>query len=123
MLNIGQLIQELRELKSQLAELSKQTNDLKALRDEKEAQLIAHLREIGLSQISDGKDTVSLTDTVVPQVYDWPAFYKYIHENEAYYLLERRPTATAYRELREQTESEIPGVRDYVKPTLSLRKK
>lgn len=117
-----ELIQELRRLKTELANLSERRKELEEQRSEIEGTITAYLKENELSDMSDGTDRVSLTLNLVPQVTDWPALYAHIRENDAFYLLERRALATAYRELREQGD-EVPGMEDYYKPTISLRKR
>ena len=47
----------------------------------------------------------------MPVVEDWDAFYRYIKENDAFYLLQRRPSATAFREAFQlEGDTGIPGV-------------
>lgn len=68
--------------------------------------------------------SVSISENVVPTVKDWDAFYTYILRNKAFYLLERRPTAIAYREeLDTRNGKLIPGVESYTRRTLNLRSK
>jgi hypothetical protein len=55
------------------------------------------------------KAAFSIGESVVPQVVDWDAFYKFIAKNKYYHLLERRPSVTGCRELFE-TKGAIPGV-------------
>jgi hypothetical protein len=122
MQNVGQLIQELRDLKQEITNQNAVLKELGEQRDEKEAALRRLMEETGTTQISNGKDSVFLTENIVPQAVDWHAFNEYVHDNNAYYLYERRISSSAYRELRDQGV-EIPGVNDFVKPTISLRKK
>jgi hypothetical protein len=65
--------------------------------------------------------SVGRSETVVPQVTDWDAFYAYIKRTNYFHLLERRPTAAGCRELFE-TKGKIPGVVPFTKVGLSFRK-
>ena len=62
-----------------------------------------------------------LTETVVPKIDDWDEFYSYIQENEAFHLLQRRPSTAACRETLEAGE-QIAGVSTFTKRAISLRK-
>lgn len=53
--------------------------------------------------------TVSIVESVVPQVTDWDLFYKYIGRMKYYHLLQRRPSVTGCRELFEK-KGAVPGV-------------
>jgi hypothetical protein len=66
--------------------------------------------------------TVSASESVVPQVTDWEAFYKFIHRMKWYHLLERRPSVTGCRELFE-TKGAIPGVMPFTKRKLTFTSK
>jgi sarcosine oxidase delta subunit len=56
-----------------------------------------------------------------PSVTDWDAFYKFIHENKYFHLLERRPHTAGCRELF-QMRGAIPGVVPFVKRVVRVTK-
>ena len=87
-----------------------------------EMELITRLDEEEMEKASSKYGTASITEQVLPQVVDWDAFYAYIHENQAFHLLQRRPTAAAYRELQESGQ-DVPGVEPYTQRSIGLRKK
>lgn len=64
---------------------------------------------------------VQRVEKEVNQVKDWPAFHKYVAENNAFELLQRRLNDKA---VREQIEGGVvfPGVEETIVPTLSFRK-
>lgn len=90
-----------------------------------EQKLLQILESQGMQQVSvAGLGTASVSETVIPIVEDWDSFYQYIHDEEAYYLLQRRPATAAYRELVDASgEDAVPGVRPGIKRSISLRSK
>jgi hypothetical protein len=88
-----------------------------------ELELLIRLDEQGMEKASV-KDvgTASISEVVLPQVIDWDTFYAYMLENEALYLLQRRPAAAAFRELNDSGIA-IPGVEPYTQRSIGLRKK
>lgn len=87
-----------------------------------ELELLVRLDEQGMEKASTEDGTASISKTVLPQVVDWDEFYKYMIENEALYLLQRRPAAAAFRELNDSGQK-VPGVEPYTQRTIGLRKK
>lgn len=75
----------------------------------------------GLEGAKGAVATASRSDELKPQVTDWDAFYAYVHENNAFELLERRVARVAYRE-RFEAGVLIPGTEAYLYPKLSLTK-
>lgn len=53
--------------------------------------------------------TVYISPQITPKVVDWNAFYGYIKQNEAFHMLQRRPSRAAFRELHEAHKI-VPGV-------------
>lgn len=109
-----------------LRERKRRINDiLKRIEEEYsplELQIINDCETAGLDQARSTKATVSITTSVVPTVKDWDEYGKYILENQALYMLERRPAVGACRELFNAGES-IPGVEPYEKKSLSMKKR
>lgn len=65
--------------------------------------------------------TASVTRLVVPAVKDWPEVFKWIAENNAWDLMEKRMARVAFRDRTEAGQA-IPGVESFVKVSLSLNK-
>lgn len=86
-----------------------------------ETEFIGRLDEQGQLKATTVDGTASITEQTLPQVTDWDALYAFILENEAFYLLQRRPAAAAFRE-HNQAGDEIPGIEPFIKRTISLRK-
>jgi hypothetical protein len=87
-----------------------------------EMEMLVRLDEQGMTKASTVLGTVSITETVLPQVTDWDQVYEHIRDTGDFYLLQKRPAAAAFRELHE-AGIEIPGIDPYTKKAISLRKK
>lgn len=119
---VSALIDRLLDIRGQITALNKEVDTLKQARDEAEQQLIESMDALGTDQVRNEHATASVTERVVPQVEDWDRFTTFIMRNKALYLLERRPAATAYREMLEQRKGRpIPGVQSFTKRTIGLR--
>ena len=117
------IMAEFLEIKNQLTLASKKVSELTEKRDALQTALISELRELNLTRVSTTDYTLSVTHTTLPQVKDWDAFHRYIKDHDALYLLERRPSATAYRETLENSGGKsIPGVESYTSTKISARK-
>lgn len=108
-------------IKSRLAELSEQEKLLRAELEATTAELIAAMDAQGISLARVGNVSLSISENEVPTVEDWDAAIGYIKENDAWYLFERRMTAAAWRELRNQG-IEIPGTTPYKRRTINMRR-
>lgn len=119
---------EMRELRleygSQIKEAEKVLSELKRREDEIARQLAADMRkDLGnASKLSGQVATFSTGETPVFSVDDWDAYYKFIEDNQAWELLERRPSRGALKE-RYEDDGKLPdGVRVDKMFTYSLTK-
>lgn len=120
-MNLGEKIDNLFQLREQIRELDKELQALKADKNELELEILGDLDSQGLQLTRGGRATVSISEQVVPVVEDWDAYYEYIQNEGALFLLERRPATAAWRELYESGELP-PGTTPFTKRSLSLRK-
>jgi hypothetical protein len=109
-LNIGELIDDL-----QTKRLALQTHlaNEKRLRDDynaAERAVMAALNEAGLTSSRAKTASVSVTESQVANVENWDAFYGYLLENEALYLLQRRVASKAVVDEVVENGVEIPGI-------------
>lgn len=88
---------------------------------EVESALFEQMEREGTTRGGGKSATVSIVESVVPNVEDWEAFYKYIKRMGYFHLLERRPSVTGCRELFE-TKGKIPGVMPFQKRKLNFSK-
>jgi hypothetical protein len=107
--------EEKRKIKAREKELNEEWRSL-------EMEAMVRLDEQGMDKASVKEiGTISIGSTVLPQVVDWDTFGQHIIDNDALYLLQRRPAAAAYRELLESGET-VPGVEPYTQRSINLRK-
>lgn len=120
--SIGAQIDELHELREKLRNLEKMKQGMQKRKDQLEFDLMASLEAQELSSGRGNTATVTIQRTTLPNIKDWDEFYKFISENDAFYLLERRPAAIAYRELLEARGGEaVPGAESFERVSISLR--
>jgi len=111
------LIQTAREEKSRLEkEVKKYSSKIETL----EHEIIKTLGDLQLEKASHNGITVEPRRETFPHVENWEQFHAYILETGSLFLLEKRPTVLAYRELLELGR-EVPGVVPFVKTKLSVR--
>jgi len=114
----------LKELSARFAELKHKITDLnrelKAVTQEKEEyenRLIGAMEAVGFDSVRTKDMSISIQKASVPTVVDWDEVYKYIIENNACHILQRRPSTSVCRELFEMGEN-IPGMEEFEKVTL-----
>lgn len=121
--NPGALIDKLakaREAKAANAVITKRLDEeYKAI----EAEVMETLEAQGLAGAKGKLGTVSIINSIVPDVQDWDKFYAMIKKNGWFHLLNRAPNAPAFREaleLKGEEWMEKNGVAPFHKKTLSL---
>jgi hypothetical protein len=119
---IGEEIDELFQERERIRKLGKELDARKEKHEAHKEAVMKRLEEEGLEGSRGKLASVGIDKAIVPTVEDWDEFYRFIHRNKSYHLLERRPAANAYRELLEQRKGKpVPGVVPFEKRTLSLR--
>lgn len=96
---------------------------LKAIEDEiaeLDALLIEDLNAANEERVEiKGGMGVRLVASTVPTVDSWDDFYAWVHKNKAYWMLERRPSVTGYRDVLASGKT-IPGVKPFTKVKVAL---
>lgn len=115
--DIGEEMLANRDIRRALAQKDK---DLKQQYEALEQEALALLDAQGVSLMRTAGATFSVSETVVPAVKDWDAFYGYIAANDAFHLLQRRPASTAWRELHERGET-VPGTEPFTERSVNVR--
>lgn len=121
-LTTGQIVARMVEIRDERRTLSARDKELIDEGKSFEMELLIRLDEQGMEKVSTPAGTASISETILPQVVDWDEFYKYMVENDALYLLQKRPAAAAFREMHESGQP-IPGVEPFTQRTIGLRKK
>ncbi|MFW5972402.1 MAG: hypothetical protein ACOCTG_00305 [Bacteroidota bacterium] len=119
---IGDLIDELNDVRERKRDLNAQLKDLDEQYKELERQILEHMDAAGTELVASGRTRASVQRQIVPSVTDWEAFEEYVKANDALYLFERRVASKPWRELHESGE-QVPGTEPFERRSLSLRKK
>ena len=122
MSTIGSLIDRLYEIKQEKSALNKQVDALDEEYDKLELRVLAMMDEIGLESAKASTALATKSETKVPTAVDWDAVSTYIMENDALYLLQRRLSVTAIKELMDTGEV-LPGIELMPITKLSLTKR
>jgi len=118
---LGSKIDELYELRERKRELTAELKTVEELMDQLDASIQGDLNGLGLTLGRGTRASVSITETEVPSAVDWDDIYQWMKDNDAPYLLERRLSASAWRELKAAGEL-VPGTETFVRRKLSVRK-
>jgi len=120
-LPLGKIIDKMLELRDERKRFDDQSKQLKKEYDELEIALIDRLDNEETIQGKSKHATATITELIVPQIEDWESFERYILDNNALYMMERRPAGAIFRELQGQGET-IPGIKPFTKRSISLRR-
>jgi hypothetical protein len=109
---VGQVINDLAEVRKEIMKKNAEVKDLQKEKSELEAVLMARFKEQGVTRMAADGYTVTLAKQTVPTIKDWTAFSKYVVENDALYLLQRRLSPAPYRDLLDQGQ-QVPGLEPF----------
>lgn len=116
--NLGATIDAYRNLYDQRAELNRQVKQIEADMKLLEGDLLRDMDALGIDSARGKTASLRINENVYPSVQDWDQVYEFVKSNDAWYLLERRMTTLAYRQMQEAGE-DIPGVEPMTKRTVS----
>jgi len=106
---LNDLLAEYGKTRDEIKSLQAQEKELNVIKRELEYQITIRMQEEGLDKISNSGRTVSIKQEIVPTVEDWDALQEYIAKTSRFELLQKRMSATAYREAIGLGD-DIPGV-------------
>ena len=108
--------------RAKLKTLLNQEKELKQVQNALEAEIAADMESQGLTQTGNDVCTISLKTETVPTVEDWDVLHQHISDTGRFELLQKRMSATAYRELIAM-EPSVPGVRSTELTKVNYRSK
>ncbi len=122
-LNLGETCDRLYAMKAEIAVASAVVTELEAQKKDIENRLMEAMNLAG-TNIARGKTaTVSISETVRPQLQDWEEFTKFVARRKAFHLFEKRIAANAYKEMKELLGGKpIPGVTEFTQNRLNINK-
>ena len=122
LINLDDKMNMLADTRLQLKQLLEQEKKLKQVQNALEAEIAADMERQGLTQTGNDVCTISLKTEVVPTVEDWDALWEHIFDTRQTELLQKRMSATAYRELLAIAQA-VPGVRSTELTKVNYRSK
>ena len=120
--NLNTLLDELASIRGEIKSLQEQEKVLKLRQTDLDSEIIRKMEDQGLDQIANDVCTVSKKIDVVPTVEDWDVVHQHILDTKQFELLQKRMSATAYRELL-QMELSVPGVKTTELTKINYRSK
>ena len=120
--NLDDKMNMLNDTRQQLKTLQAQEKTLKDTQNYLEAEIAADMAKQGLTQTGNDVCTISLKTETVPTVEDWDVLHQHITDTGRFELLQKRTSATAYRELIAM-EPSVPGVRSTELTKVNFRSK
>ena len=120
--NLDDKMNMLNDTRQQLKTLQAQEKTLKNTQNYLEAEIAADMAKQGLTQTGNDVCTISLKTETVPTVDDWDVLHQHISDTGRFELLQKRMSATAYRELIAM-EPSVPGVRSTELTKVNFRSK
>ena len=120
-MDLGELSAQLFELKSEKTALNAKIKDLNGVITLLETSILEEMQTQKVIKFSDDTGTVFIATQVFPKVVNWDLFYKHIQDNGYFHMLERRPSASAFREANDIGLT-IPGVEPTVFDEVRTRK-
>lgn len=112
----------LADTRAKLKVLLEKEKELKNVQNALEAEIAADMERQGLTQTGNDVCTISLKTETVPTVEDWDVLHQHISDTGRFELLQKRMSATAYRELIAM-EPSVPGVRSTELTKVNYRSK
>ena len=107
---MDELLTALTNTRAELKTLQTQEKGLKGRKMELEARIASTLEQQRIDRVGNDDCTVSIKKEVVPTVEDWDQVYQHLIDTKQFELLQKRMSATAFRELL-QMGMNVPGVK------------
>ena len=107
---ITDLLTELAKTKGEIKNLQEAEKLYKKTQRELESQIVIRMQEQGLDKVSNDLCTISIKQEIVPTVENWDDVHEHIVKTNQFELLQKRMSATAYRELI-TLGMDVPGVK------------
>jgi len=121
-MNIGKSIDYLYRIKQIKAKLNRRIKNLNEASAEVEQNLIRLIEEQGVKGLHSATASATISEESFGDIENFEEFEAYLIETNSLFLLQRRLSQVAYRDLKSAGET-IPGTKDFTKTTLSLRKR
>lgn len=122
-MKLPDLISLLVEAKNDSAQANKVAKEAKERLDNITLSVIDKLDEVGIEGSHNDGHSVNITEEYVPNEIDWDTLLAYVHQNQAFHLLQRRIAVTAWREEQAIYGEYPPGTQPFKQRKLSITKR
>ncbi|RLC97857.1 MAG: hypothetical protein DRI46_12275 [Chloroflexi bacterium] len=120
-LTAGAKVDKLFRLRERVRKANKAAKLLKADYDELEEDIIVSIQSTGSEIIRSRLATATVVPKDIPTVDDWAEFEKWMYENKALYIMQRRISPDPIKEIMDRSDGKPPpGIVILPKLTLSL---
>lgn len=119
--NLGNIIDELYAVKQEKKEVDAVSKKLGEQISKLEQDVRNTMADVGISQATGANAKVTVSEKTVATIQDWEETCNWIAETGSFYLLQRRISSTAYKDLLDAGEG-VPGLKPTELPNLSIRK-
>lgn len=119
--NLEELTGQLYKIKMAKDVINKQLAEIISQEDYLESLIITALQVEGIQKATTTLCTVSLKQTIYPQIKNWDELWDYMVKNNVS-LLNKAINAVTWRGMIEQGLN-VPGIKSYERITLSFRRK
>jgi len=121
--NLGALADAIYSKGEEVSQANAKVKELETEKRALEERLLNEMREAGTDIVRGATVTVSISETVRPQLADWGDFERFVLRKKALQLFERRISSKAYNELKDsQGGKAVPGVTEFVQTRLNIRR-
>lgn len=118
---LGNIVDEIHQVRAERLDLEQQVKSLKSKQHELELEFLEKAQEQNITSARGQYASSSLSESTLPSVVDWDAFYDFIKRYNYFHLLEKRPSVGGCRELFEK-EIDIPGVEAFTKINVNTQR-
>lgn len=120
---LGGLADALYGKNEELAAANARVKELDNEKRELENQLLSAMQQEKTDIVRGKRATVSISETIRPQIQDFDAFAAFVLRRKALHLFERRIASRPYGELKDSLgKKPIPGVSEFTTTRLNVRK-
>ena len=121
--NLGAIGDAIYSKNEEIATANAKVKELEQEKRALEERLLQGMQAAGTDIVRGAKATVSISETVRPQIADWDTLEKFVLRKKALHLFERRIASTAYRELKESLGNKpVPGLSEFTQTRLNVRR-
>ena len=120
---LGEMGDEIYDLNAEIAAANEVVKRLDNKKRDLENELLLRMQDAGTDIVRGNKATISISETIRPQIADFDAFTVFVHRKKAYHMFEKRIASGAYKEMKELLGNKpVPGLIEFTSIRLNVRK-